>query len=157
MDDGVNGTSTKSGKATGPPKGSMNHLKHGLYVARRVLMDYGKRVIDGRSSTGKALLKWRRELIADLGGDISTQQDAIVDLAVKSKLLLDSIDVWLLTQESLVNKRKKTLIPVVKERQAIADGLARYVAMLGLERRVRQKSLDEILSEERDETRGDTK
>src|SRR5262245_31076499 len=104
MDNGVNALSTKTGKATGPPKGSMNHLKHGLYVARLALMDYGKRAIDGRSSTGKALVKWRKDLIADLGGDVSTQQDTIVDLAVKSKLLLDSIDIWLLTQESLVNK-----------------------------------------------------
>jgi len=35
------------------------------------------------------------------GGDISTQQSAIVDLAVKSKLLLDSIDVWLLTRAAV--------------------------------------------------------
>ena len=147
MDNGVNAVSTKTRKATGAPKGSMNHLKHGLYVARRVLMDYGKRVIDGRSSTGKALLKWRHELIQDLGGDVSTQQAAIVDLAVKSKLLLDSIDVWLLTQPSLVLKRKRTLIPVVIQRQALADGLAKYLGMLGLERRVKEKTLDEILSE----------
>jgi len=45
------------------------------------------------------LAKWRADLIADLGGtdEISTQQSALVDLAVKSKLLLDSIDNWLLT------------------------------------------------------------
>ena len=71
-----------------------------------------------------------------------------MDLAVKSKLLLDSIDVWLLTQETLVNKRKKTLIPVVKERQSIADGLAKYLAMLGLDRRQKQVSLQEYIDQE---------
>jgi hypothetical protein len=39
---------------------------------------------------------WPRDLVADLGSDISTQQSALIDLAVKSKLLLDSIDAWLL-------------------------------------------------------------
>jgi len=33
-----------------------------------------------------------------------------VELAVKSKLMLDSIDAWLLKQPSLVNARKKTLL-----------------------------------------------
>ena len=56
---------------------------------------------------------------------------------MKSKLLLDSIDVWLLTQPSLINQRKRSLLPVVKERQALADGLARYLTILGLARRVK--------------------
>src|SRR5215813_896844 len=124
------------------------YTKHGFTILKRAVNGLGNRVIDKRTATGRALAKWRKDLIADLGNDVSVQQDTIVDLAVKSKLLLDSIDVWLLTQESLVNKRKKALIPVVKERQALADGLARYLSQLGLERRVKQKTLDEILSEE---------
>jgi hypothetical protein len=62
-----------------------------------------------------ASFRWRRELVADLGGEdsISTQQSAPVDLAVKSKLIVDSIDAWLLIQPSLINKRKKALLPVV--------------------------------------------
>lgn len=58
----------------------------------------------------------------------------MIDLCVKSKLLLDSIDAWLLTQPTLINKRKKTLLPVVRERQTLADGLARYLTTLGLDR-----------------------
>ena len=123
------------------------YAKHGLTILKRAVNGLGNRAIDKRTATGKALAQWRKDLIADLGGDVSVQQDTIVDLAVKSKLLLDSIDVWLLTQESLVNKRKKTLMPVVKERQQLADGLARYLSMLGLDRKVRTKTLDEILSE----------
>jgi hypothetical protein len=58
-----------------------------------------------------ALRKWRADIIKDLGGaeHISTQQHALVDLAFKSKLPLDSIDAWLLTQRSLVNARKRAL------------------------------------------------
>ena len=76
---------------------------------------------------------------------MSTQRSAIVDLAVKSKLLLDSIDVWLLTQPTLINKRKKSLLPVVRERQQLADGLAKYLAMLGLERRSKEVSLQDYV------------
>jgi hypothetical protein len=36
-----------------------------------------------------------------------------------------------------VNSRKRTLLPVVRERQALADSLARYLAQLGLERRTK--------------------
>jgi hypothetical protein len=103
------------------------------------------RLIDKRTVTGKALAKWRNDLIADLGGDVSTQQSAMIDLCVKSKLMLDSIDAWLLTQPSLINKHKKSLLPVVKERQALADGLARYLAQLGLHRTQREKTLEELL------------
>ena len=89
----------------------MSNNKHGLYVARRALMDYGKRAIDGRSSTGKALIRWRKDLVADLGGDVSTQQGAVIDLCCKNKLLLDSIDTWLLTQKSLINRNTKLSYP----------------------------------------------
>jgi hypothetical protein len=112
------------------------YRKHGLTILKRAVNGLGNRLIDRRTATGKALAKWRAELIADLGGadSISTQQSAIIDLAVKSKLLLDSIDVWLLTQPSLVNMRKRALLPVVVQRQALADGLVRYLQALGLKR-----------------------
>jgi hypothetical protein len=129
-------------------KSPREYRKHGLTILKRAVNTVGNRVIDRRTVTGRALAKWRADLIQDLGGDVSTQQSAIVDLAVKSKLILDSIDVWLLTQSSLINMRKRSLLPVVIQRQQLADGLARYLTTLGLERRVRTKSLDEILAED---------
>jgi hypothetical protein len=112
-------------------KWSDRYSKRGLPVLKRAVK---------RTATGKALAKWRADLIRDLGGDVSTQEFAIIDLAVKSKLTLDSIDVWLLTQESLINKRKKGLLPVVKERQALADGLARYSAVIPADSKHRSSS-----------------
>jgi hypothetical protein len=102
------------------------------------------------------LKKWRRELIADLGGpdNISTQQSALIDLAVKSKLLADSVDAWLLAQPSLVNKRKKALLPVVLQRQTLADEFAGYLSQLGLESKVKTRSLHDILNEDDDEHAG---
>ena len=125
--------------------GNHNARVHGLYSMKKALMLLGGHAIDRRFRVGKSLAKWRNDLIADLSGDITTQQSALVDLAVKSKLLLDSIDAWLLVQPSLVNARKKSLLTVVKERQALADGLARYLAQLGLHRTQREKTLEELL------------
>ena len=123
-------------------KRSRSYSKHGLTTLKQAVKGLGGRVIDKRTQLGKALAKWRADLIQDLGGreNISTQQEALVDLAVKSKLILDSIDSWLLTQPSLVNARKRSLLPAVRERQQLADGLARYLSQLGLERKT--KTLD---------------
>jgi hypothetical protein len=143
--------SDEQSKARGPgaPNGNSYALKHGLTTLRDAATKLGSRAIDGRSSLSYQLKKWRRELVNDLGGDdnISTQQSALIDLAVKSKLLIDSVDAWLLAQPSLVNKRKKALLPVVLQRQTLADGFARYLSQLGLERRHKVKTLHDILTQ----------
>ena len=41
--------------------------------------------IDRRFTVGKELAKWRANLEKELGGDISTHQSAMIDLAVKVK------------------------------------------------------------------------
>jgi len=124
------------------------YSKHGLVTLKQAVKGLGSRVIDRRTTIGKSLAKWRTDLIEDLGGphEISTQRSALIDLAVKSKLLLDSIDAWLLTQPSLVNARKRTLIPVVLQRQTLADGLARYLSQLGLERRHKVQTVTDVLN-----------
>ena len=144
-----------SNRATSVQKRKREYRMHGLTVLKRAVNGLGNRLIDRRTVTGRALAKWRADLIADLGGDVSTQQAAIIDLLVKSKLLLDSLDVWLLTQPTLINKRKKSIIPAVMQRQQLADGLARYLAQLGLERKTKQVSLEEYLAEQYGNGQGD--
>jgi len=102
-----------------------------------VVEQLGGRILDGRGPVAKALGQWRAELIQDLGGaeQVSTQQIQLVELCVRSKLLLDSIDMWLLSQGRLVYGRTKTIYPAVIQRQHLADGLAKHLQMLGLERR----------------------
>lgn len=122
---------------------SPSQEQHGLRRLKAAVKVLGSRAIDGRTTLGKALGQWRNELIADLGGPdaVSVQEQAIVDLAVKTKLLLDSIDAWLLVQPSLVDKRRRGVLPVVLQRQALADALARYMAQLGLKRRRETKTI----------------
>ena len=73
-----------------------SYSKHGLVTLKHAVKGLGSRVIARRMTLGKSLAKWRADLIEDLGGtdEISTQRSALIDLAVKSKLLLDSIDAW---------------------------------------------------------------
>src|SRR5713101_4352764 len=94
-------------------KPNPRNTNHGLTLMKRAIKEHGTRAIDRRSRLGKALTQWQSELIADLGGieQVSTQQKALVDLCVRTKLLLDSLDAWLLAQGSLVNARKKSVYP----------------------------------------------
>jgi hypothetical protein len=130
--------SVRSRHTTSGPQ--LNNLK-------RAVQQLGEHTIDGRTSIGKALARWRTDLINDLGGQVSTQELAVIDLAVKTKLLLDSADAWLLSQPSLVNARQRRLVAAVLQRQRLADALARYLALLGLKRRqAPAPSLDAYLS-----------
>ena len=65
---------------------------------------------------------------------MSPQRRKLIDLAARASLLLDHIDAWLFQQRSLVNARAKTLLPVLVQRQAIADHLTRLLDKLGLDR-----------------------
>jgi hypothetical protein len=112
--------------------------RHGLVTLKASVRALGPRVIDKRTRLGKQLAEWRADLIRDLGGKPSTAELALVDLAVRSKLMLDSIDAWLLVQPSLVNARKRAVLPVVRERQAQADGLLRALDRLGLASRAQE-------------------
>jgi hypothetical protein len=135
-------TESKPHNVGGAPKGSQNHLKHGLGPLKKAVNTLGNRFLDKRTMASKALVQWREDLIRDLGGDVSTQQDAIISLAIKTKLLLDSVDVWLLQQPTLIIKRKKAIIPAVIQRQQLADALSRYMAQLGLQRRTKAAGID---------------
>ena len=119
-----------------------------LYRLKRSVNKVGTTLIDRRYKVGRELAKWQADLVPDLGGEsaLSTQQKMIVDLCVRSKLLIDSIDVWLLSQKTIINKRNRTLIGAVKERQGIADGLTRNLQLLGLGRQAKVLGLDAILA-----------
>src|SRR5437870_7573463 len=56
--------------------------KHGLTALRRTVEAIGGRLLDGRTTLAKQLAAWKADLVRDLGGDVSTQQAAVIDLAV---------------------------------------------------------------------------
>jgi hypothetical protein len=104
------------------------------------VLELGNRALPSRKTAlGRALHDWRESLLADLGGaeTISTQQLALVDLAVRSKLLVDSVDAYVLAMPSPVNKKRRVLFAVVVQRQALVGQLQSLLRDLGLERRAR--------------------
>jgi hypothetical protein len=126
------------------------YTRHGLHAIKAKVKVAGLAALDGRTATAQGLLEWRRDLIADLGGDaaISAQQRALIEVATRTRLYVDHLDAFLMSQRSLVNLKRKAVLPVLKERQTLADSLARILGQLGLERKARPvKTLTEVLEE----------
>lgn len=112
---------------------------HGMRSMRRALSQLMTRRLDGRSAIAVAVRRWKEDVRADLGGDLTRAQETILELAAQSWVVLMSIDDYIARQPSLVTK-KRQLLPVVVQRMQMAEGLARQLERLGLERRA--KDLD---------------
>ena len=110
--------------------------RHGLNAAMVRLKLKGLNAIDRRTITGRSLIAWRDELLAALGGpgNVSPQKTALVDLAARTRALIDHADAFLLGEPSILNRRKKAFLPIVAQRQSLCDSLARLLGQLGLER-----------------------
>src|SRR5262249_46311496 len=67
-------------------KRGRGYSRSGFYTLKATLRTLGPRVVDRRTSLGKALAAWKADLVRDLGGDVSTQQTAVIELAVRTKL-----------------------------------------------------------------------
>ena len=120
-----------------PNKPRRAYTRHGLTPLLKAVSKRGLNAVDGRSALAIAARDWRAGLIADRGGpdEISTATKALIELAVRQWLIVESIDGWLFQQPSLINRRSRVLYPVVVQRQAASDALARLLGQLGLERR----------------------
>jgi hypothetical protein len=110
--------------------------RHGLNRTMTRIKLQGLDVIDRRTAPARALLQWREQLITDLGGleHLSAQKLGLVELACRTKAIVDAADAWLLSQPSIVNKKRRALLPIVMQRQTLCDSLARLLSQLGLSR-----------------------
>jgi hypothetical protein len=114
----------------------------------------GLACIDRRTAASRALMQWRREILASLGGEsnLSAMELTVVEQAARNRLLLDSIDAWLLSQPSLINRRRKSLLPLVAQRMSVDAALTRTLTTLGLKRREREVTLQDYLNSQEHET-----
>jgi hypothetical protein len=119
------------------------YTRHGLHAVRAKVKVAGLAAIDRRTAPGRTLIEWRTALIADLGGQevVSAQQLALIEIATRTRLYIDHLDAFLMTQRTLVNVKRKAALPLLRERQSLVDSLARILGQLGLERRSK-KALD---------------
>src|SRR5215813_10129713 len=122
------------------------YSRHGLNAPMARIKLRGFSAIDRRTAAARATLAFKHELIAALGGEagLSPQRRKLIDLAARASLLLNHVDAWLFEQRSLVNARAKTLLPVLVQRQALADHLTRLLDKLGLDR-VPQKPVGQVV------------
>jgi hypothetical protein len=77
--------------------------------------------IDGRSALGRALREYRADLVRDLGGEenLSTAELHLVDLAVRDRLFLDSLDAALAERPLLKSKKGQRC---ARSRGSVSDG-----------------------------------
>lgn len=113
---------------------------------RRALAKLGTGRLDRRSAIAQAARRFKEDLVRDLGGDPSAQQLAVIELAARTWIMLSALDDWLMRQPSLINARKKAVLPALRERQQLADSLARYMSQLGLERRTRESDVGALMA-----------
>jgi len=116
--------------------GARSRSRHGLTAPMVRVKLQGFRAIDRRTVGGRDALAFRADLIEAIGGeaDLPPQRRRLVDMAARAALLLDHVDGWLVGQRSLVNARTRSLLPVLIQRQALADHLVRVLDKLGLDR-----------------------
>ena len=102
--------------------------------------------LDGRSAVAVAVRHWKADVTRDLGGDLSRAQETLLEAAAQAWVILSSLDDWIARQPSLVT-RKRTLLPIVMQRMQVAEGLAKHLERLGLERREQPvQSLEQYLA-----------
>ena len=128
-------------EARSPRNGTRPYTKSGIHTLKKAVRKLGSRALPSKSTAlGRSLHEWRTSLVADLGGAdaVSTAQLTLIELAVRTRLLVDSIDAYILSMESgPVNKRRRCLHPVVRERGSLVNQLQSLLRDLGLERRTR--------------------
>src|SRR5574337_1001713 len=109
----------KHSSSVGSPPGP-NRPRTGLNALKARVKVKGLQAIDRRTAAARALLDWRRELLADLGGEprVSAAQRALVELAVRTRLYIDHVDAHLMEMGSLVSRRGR-LKPLVEQRQRL--------------------------------------
>ena len=64
---------------------------------------------------------------------LTRAQETILEGAAQAWMIVSSLDDWIARQPTLVTK-KRALLPVVVQRMQMAEGLARNLERLGLER-----------------------
>src|SRR5207245_4681694 len=114
----------------GRRRARVSYLRSGLYAKRPELPGPDTPV-------GRALAERRAALVVDLGGDPSTAQLALIDLAIRQWAILDTVDGYVLGLPSLVDKRHRRCWQVVLDRSRLASQLEATIARLGLERRAK--------------------
>lgn len=128
------------------PKHSRAYRLSGFHGMQAALTKRGISALDGRSASARHVARWKADVTADLGGDLSTAKRTLLEVAAMDVALLAVADSWLREHAAgVINRKRKTFVPLVTERLRVAAHLADVLKLLGLERKAREvPSLDEL-------------
>lgn len=124
---------TTRNRARGAQPGNRNARKHGIHAA-----DAGR--IDLRRREDRAVFDTLAAIEADLGGggEISAQR-ALILAGVGRKLRdLSKIESYLDGLSSIINKRRRDLLPIVVRKHQLLESIRRDLESIGLERRTEE-------------------
>lgn len=102
-------------------------------LTRRINVQ-GLSCLDQRTVGYRELVARRNALIEALGGDVSPQKREIIEETCRLLLIRDSSYAVLLELPSPVNKRKKRMVPLVRDILSLDAEIRSHVTLLGLER-----------------------
>jgi len=123
-------------KHGGKRPGAGRKPAHGMRRLRTAVRQLTTTRLDGRTILAREVRRWKQDLRADLGGDLTRAQETILEAAAQAWVIVSSLDDWIARQPSLVTKKRRVL-DVVVQRMQIAEGLARNLERLGLDRKAK--------------------
>src|SRR6266446_4965117 len=122
------------------PRGNDRRPRTGLLALKAKVMLRGLAAVNRRTKAARDVVKWRAELVAELGGEpgMTAARLTRIETLVRTKLLLEHLDAQLLEYDTLFSRKRGTLRPQVKailtERNRMAEALERGLAALGASR-----------------------
>jgi hypothetical protein len=103
---------------------------------RKALRVLTTKRLDGRSAVAVAVRQWKQDVRSDLGDNLTRAQETILEAAAQAWVILSSLDDYIARQPSLVTKKRR-VADVVMQRMQIAEGLAKNLERLGLNRKAK--------------------
>jgi len=120
----------------GAPVGNKNAETHGYYRRKVKLEPVSFKDLNFSSSGGEQLRKRFLELLKHCGGEhvVSAVRRRLIERVVFTEYQLDCLDLYLVKLgPRIVNRRNRTLIPIVRERDALVSTLAKLYDQIGLD------------------------
>jgi hypothetical protein len=133
----------------GAPAGNENPKKANVTKLKAALKAVPLTAIDRRTTLGAEVFRRREQILSDKGGaeNVSELMLDLIDRYLRSTILLESIDSFLFQQTTLVNRKKKSLLPLVQQRTQLVDSSLRLAQAIGLERVKPKRRFSEYVAE----------
>jgi hypothetical protein len=154
---------TRAERDDEPDDEARRYDRSGYMTISRAVPHLLKRISDDEvtdlTPVESAAKEFREGVIADCGGRAALTHTklALISSATGSWIILNTLDRFVLDlaqTQGLTSRRHKRVWPVVEARGRLAEGFARTLALIGLEKRAPERSLSEIIEQEKTRTNG---